>query len=441
MKEQFKQFIEVNKLCDPQDHILLAISGGVDSMTMLHLFLESGFKVAMAHCNFGLRDAESDGDEELVSRTAMNLGVPLYVKRFDTKAYAETHKVSIQMAARDLRYNWFRKLMKEHGLNKIATAHHANDVAETFLINLTRGTGIKGLTGIPVNNNQLIRPLLFATRKEIENYASCEKIGFREDSSNNESKYLRNSIRQSILPLFENLNPSIITTINQTAALLKEASGIYQQHIDQLFAMLTKKTGEIIYVDIEKIKSLQISPTLLFEYISNYGFTFDTATRMIENIDHQPGGTFYSTAFKIVKDRKHYILCPRNQDDGEEYFIEEGQTNFSGPIRLAISSIPISKQFSLKRNKEIGSFDLSKLTFPLVVRRWQHGDYFYPLGMRGKKKLSDYFTNKKISLPEKETTWLVCSGNDIIWVVNHRTDNRYSITKSTREVLQIELLT
>ncbi len=441
MKEQFIHFIEENKLCNPQNRLLLAISGGVDSMTMLHLFLDCGFNVSMAHCNFGLRDAESDGDEEFVSRTAMNLGIPLYVKRFDTKTYAEEHKVSIQMAARDLRYSWFRKLMQEHGFNKIATAHHANDVAETFLINLTRGTGIKGLTGIAINNNQLIRPLLFATRKEIESYATLHEVGFRQDSSNQETKYLRNSIRQSIIPLFENLNPSFIKTINQTTLLLKEASDLYQKHIDQMFGALTRKTAENVYIDIEKIKNQKISPTLLFEYLSQYGFTLDTATRLIENIDSQPGAIYYAAAFKIVKDRKDYIVCARKEDDDEEYLIGEEQTHFDGPISLTLSQISIDAQFILKRNKEIASFDLSKLTFPLILRRWQHGDYFYPLGMRGKKKLSDYFTDKKISLPEKETIWLICSGSDIIWVVNHRTDNRYCITKSTPKVLQIELLT
>lgn len=440
MKEQFLAFIKEQDLFNPKDKILLTISSGIDSMTMLHLFQQCGFDIAIAHCNFSLRGAESDGDEELISRTAQELGIPFHINRFETLKYADENKISIQMAARDLRYKWFDRLAKENNYAKIATAHNANDVVETMLINLTRGTGIHGLTGISVKNNHIIRPILFASRKDITSYASENNLSFREDSSNAETKYLRNAIRHEIIPQFEKLNPSFLKGVIHTAAILNDAEQVFNNHIKNLESRIITQKGTLVSIEIPALKSNKVSAAQLYEIISAYNFTFDTTERMLLNINNQPGATYFSDTHKMVKDRTAYILYPLTENEHEEYLINEDLLTFDGPLKLNIQRLPADKNFTLRRNREVGNFDFDKLQFPLKLRHWRKGDFFYPFGMRGRKKLSDYFSDQKVSIPEKENTWLLCSGDDIIWVVNHRTDNRFCITNSTKEVLQVELL-
>jgi tRNA(Ile)-lysidine synthase len=441
MKEQFLHFNHEHQLIDPDDKILLTVSGGIDSMTMLHLFKECGFDIVIAHCNFCLRGAESDGDQELVECYAHINHIPLHINRFDTLAYADAKKISIQMAARDLRYNWFEKLATENKYNKIATAHNANDVIETFLINLTRGTGIHGLTGISVKNKNIIRPLLFATRNDIVAYSKECDINYREDSSNSETKYLRNAIRHKIIPQFEKLNPAFLKNITHTASILQDAENIFNKSIDDLKKLVINEKEKFIQFNIAELIAQKITPAILYEIIAPYGFSFDTAMRMLKHITNQPGATYFSKTHKVVKDRNNYILYPLEENDCEEYTIQESAIKFEGPVNLKIKRIKADKHFELKRNKEVANFDAEKLIFPLKLRRWQHGDFFFPFGMRGKKKISDYFNDQKISIPEKENTWLLCSGNEIIWIVNHRTDNLHTITKTTKEVVQFELLT
>lgn len=440
MKEQLLIFIKEQDLFSSNDKILLTISGGVDSMTMLHLFKACGFSIAIAHCNFQLRGAESDGDEEFVTRAAQEYGIPIHINRFDTLKYAEENKVSIQMAARDLRYKWFDRLTKENNYTHIATAHNANDVVETMFINLTRGTGIHGLTGIRVKNKNVIRPLLFASRNEILNYVQSEGIKFREDSSNAETKYLRNTIRHNIIPLFEQLNPSFLTNVKHTANILGDAEQVFNRRIEQLKDLITEKKGDVVHLNIAAITNNKLTTPQLFEIISIYGFSYDTAVRMLKNISGLSGSSYYSSTHKIVKDRTSYILYPLTTNENEEYQISSEEAHFDGPIQLQIESIVIEKGFEVRRNREVGTFDKDKLKFPLTLRRWRKGDFFYPFGMRGKKKISDYFSDQKISIPEKENTWLLCAGEDIIWIVNHRTDNRFCITNGTKEIVQIELL-
>ena len=440
MKEQFLDFIKENKLFNRDEKILLTVSSGIDSMCMLHLFIDCGFNIAITHCNFCLRGAESDGDQEFIERFAQKNRIPIHINRFDTLAYAHTHKQSIQMAARELRYNWFNRLAKENNYTKIATAHNTNDVAETFFINLTRGTGIHGLTGINIVNGNIIRPLLFASRASIIAYTKEHNINYREDSSNAETKYLRNSIRHEIMPLFEKLNPSFLKNITHTASILKDAEVIFNKNIEDLKNLIIHKKGNLIHIEISGLTAQKVTPPLLFEIIQPYGFSYDTAIRMLKNISNQPGAAYFSKTHKIVKDRTSYILFQLTENDHEEYLIKDKQSLFKGVINLKLDQKSVDKDFVLIRDKAIGIFDSEKLSFPLKLRRWQHGDYFYPYGMRGKKKLSDYFNDQKISVPEKENTWLLCSDKDIIWVVNHRTDNRYCITNTTKEVLQVELI-
>jgi tRNA(Ile)-lysidine synthase len=439
MKDQFLKFISEHQLCTKDNNILLTVSGGIDSMCMLHLFHSCGYNIAIAHCNFGLRGAESDGDEEFISRTAQNMRIPIHINRLDTLTYSEQHKISIQMAARELRYNWFDQLAKENNYSHIATAHNANDVAETFFINLTRGSGIHGLTGIKIKNNNIIRPLLFADRKGIKEFVSKNNIAFREDSSNADTKYMRNSIRHNIIPEFEKLNASFVKNAIHTTRILSEAEKIFNNHIKNLSKLIISEEGNLKHFGISEMLTQELSPALLFELLSPYGFTFDTAERMIENIHQQPGAVYFAENYKIVKDRTSYILYPLQVNEHESYSIEEGTKTFNHELKLSIQKIKTGSGFELKRNREVGTFDADKLTFPLTLRRWKHGDFFYPFGMRGKKKLSDYFSDQKVSVPEKENTWILCSGDAIVWVVNHRTDNRFRVTNNTKEVIQIEV--
>lgn len=440
MKEQFLTFIKEQNLVTPEDKILLTVSGGIDSMTMLHLFKSCGFNVSIAHCNFTLRGAESDGDEELVTRTAQQLGIALHINRFDTLAYAEQYKLSIQMAARELRYNWFNQLAQTNNYARIATAHNANDVVETMLINLTRGTGIHGLTGIGVINGDIIRPLLFASRTQIEQYVKENNIAYREDSSNAETKYIRNEIRHNIIPRFEQLNPAFRTGITNTARILNDVETVYNAHIERLKTLVIKQENTLYHIQIAALINHAVTAPQLFELLSEYDFTFDTAENMLKNLSGQPGACYYSRTHKIVKDRSSFILYPLKVNEVESYTIQKGDCSFDGEIKLELNTFLSNDDFTLKRNREVGSFDIDKLSFPLTLRRWKKGDIFYPFGMRGKKKISDYFSDQKMSIPEKENTWILCSAEDIIWVVNHRTDNRFCITKNTREILQIELI-
>ncbi len=440
MKEQFLKFIDDHKLFESNDSCLLTVSGGIDSIAMLYLFYECGFNFAVAHCNFSLRGEESDGDEAYVTKIVREMKIPFHVIRFNTVEYATKHKLSIQMAARDLRYGWFEELSNKYQYKWIATAHNANDVVETFFINLTRGTGIHGLTGINLVNKNVIRPLLFATRSEINHYVEQLGVMYREDSTNADTKYMRNAIRHNILPELERLNPAFLSNVINTTQILAEVENVYEKHLLNMKDDLFQKSGDGFEISFEHIREQNVSPCIFYELLQPYGFTFDASEKMLNLEKGQSGSVFYSDKWKMVRDREAFYLNPLKETEVEEYFIYEGDEQFKGPVSFQIKHLKAEKNFVLKRNKEVGIFDAGKLSFPLRLRKWQQGDYFYPFGMKGKKKLSDYFINQKLSLFDKENVWILCSGEDIIWVVNHRTDNRFCITKSTKEVVQVELI-
>lgn len=439
MIEEFYTYIKKENLIDSGDRVLLTISGGIDSMTMLDLFMKSNLKFSLAHCNFSLRGAESDGDQEFLERFVLNNKLELFSKRFDTVEFAKKNNISIQMAARDLRYTWFNKIADEYGFTKIATAHNLNDVVETFFINLTRGTGIHGLTGIKPKNNNIIRPLLFAKRKQIKKYSFENNVSYREDSSNAETKYLRNAIRHKIIPVLEELNPSFIDSVGHTTTILKSAEDSFNKHINEIKKDVISTENGSIFLSIDRLTELDINPALLFELLNPYGFTFDTITRLLRAIKSQPGKVFYSHTHKLVIDRKSLIIQELSTIESEEYLIAENQEELKYPLELSLKQIEVDEAFSIVRNRSVATFDADKLCFPLKLRRWKHGDIFHPFGMKGKKKLSDYFTDQKLSIIAKENIWILCCGEEIIWVVNHRSDNRYMVTKNTKRVLQIEL--
>jgi len=438
MLDQFLQYIKKENLFAPSKKILLTISGGIDSVVMAHLFAESGTEFGIAHCNFQLRDHESDEDEIFVKKLAEKLHVEFFVKRFDTTAFANEHGISIQMAARDLRYDWFEEIRRKNEYDFIATAHHQDDRIETFFINLSRGSGLRGLRGMLPKNDKIIRPLFVFTRKEIEAYAGSNNIIFREDSSNQEQKYLRNQIRHEIIPAFKKRNLAFHDEMIQTLDRLRETEEIYSEIILQKKKELLIKKGETYSISINEL--LKISPlnTWLFELLRDFDFNFASCLSIAQSLKGISGKEFFSATHRLIKDREKLIIIPLQKNElRDEYLIDANVMEITAPIHLTFNRIEITADFKIPADPNIACLNVTKITFPLKLRKWKHGDIFYPLGMDKPKKLSDYFIDNKFSINKKEDAWLLCSGDDIVWIVGHRIDDRYKVISSTMELLTV----
>ena len=433
MEKAFKNLIksEFTYLCNAK--LLLAISGGIDSVVLAHLCKNAKLQFSMAHCNFNLRGEESDADENFVVDLADALDVEVFTQSFDTKVYAADAGISIQMAARDLRYNWFDELSSALNYDYILTAHHANDDLETFLINLIRGTGLEGLTGIRSENKKIIRPLLKFSRKEIGAYAAQNNIKWREDSSNISSKYLRNKIRHQIIPVMEDINPQLLESFAKTQVHLNESLNLVEDYIGLLYSEIVSKTTYGYQLKIEFLKKIPNSKAVLYQLLNSFGFSeWDDVNHLL---DAQTGKMVVSETHRLVKDREFLILTEKpSAKENEVYSILEGEE---------IEMLPIGT-FSFNEVEKISETSPNciyvakeSLKYPLTLRKWQEGDVFYPFGMKGKKKLSDFFMDKKLSLPEKENTWLLCSDDKIVWVVNHRADARFAITDPSQKIIKI----
>lgn len=442
MFRSFQNFIASEKLFTSKDKILLAVSGGIDSSVMCHLFYEAGYKFAIAHCNFGLRKEESAKDEAFVKKIAKKYKVPYYSKRFDTNSYAIANKLSVQMAARDLRYEWFEDIRKEDGYDYVAVAHHLDDETETFFINLIRGTGISGLHGILPKKDRIIRPLLFANRKNIEKYAKREKISFREDSSNLSQKYTRNKIRQTIIPSLREMNPSIELTIKKDIERLKEVEQIFRQAIDEkrtaLFTIspLTPGTETVAIKELQKLKPLS---TWLYELLRPYQFNIETVNDIIVSLNKSSGKMFFSSTHRIIKDRANIIITSLFKNENEDIEIDSITASITAPLNLSITKTKKTTEWTVPRSKFIACLDYDKLTFPLKLRKWKAGDWFYPFGMNKKKKLSDFLIDRKISIDQKETIYVLESAGNIVWVAGERIDNRLKISENTKIIYIIKL--
>ncbi len=422
--------------------LLIAISGGVDSVVLAHLLNQLNFDVALAHCNFRLRGNASDLDEAFVQNFAKSQQNNYYITSFETENYAIKNNISIQMAARDLRYTWFDQLIKKQGFDYLLTAHHADDNLETFLINLSRGTGLGGLSGIPVINNQIIRPLLPFSRKEIEAYANANNISWREDLSNAETKYLRNKLRHDVIPLLKEINPNLLESFSKTIEHLKGSKQIVSDRINAIKKEVTIATDKSLKFNVQTLKSLNNPKAYLFEILNPYGFTeWDDVLNLLEA---QSGKQVFSKTHRLIKDRAYLILDKLNiESQLNSHKINESDTNLKVEnFKLKIQNTNSTSLKDLKiTNQKIIYIDKSLLTFPLTVRKWEKGDYFYPLGMRGKKKLSKYFKDEKLSVIDKENIWLLCSNNTIVWIINYRQDDRFKVIKSTKNILKIESTT
>ncbi|MDX9880718.1 MAG: tRNA lysidine(34) synthetase TilS [Prolixibacteraceae bacterium] len=439
MLKQFLTYIREEELFDPLQRVLLAVSGGMDSMVMLYLFQKSGYDFSVAHCNFQLRGGESDGDEQFVANYCDEHNIRLFVTRFDTQEYARQEGISIEMAARDLRYGWFNKLMDEEHFDCLATAHHQDDVMETFFINLGRGTGIRGLSGIKPKSGRLIRPILFADRLSIRNYAALHQIQCREDSSNSDTGIRRNFIRHRILPVLDEFHPSFRKNMLKTIANLNQTEILFQQKIDEIKAVAVAghPWGETIR--ISALGTGDTARTVLFELIREKGFSAEQTNDILGALESGPGKKFYSPSHRLVKDRDELIITALENESPELFYIDENCSYMEKPFRIKMERKERDSSFRFSTNPLVADFDLDRLEFPLILRKWQEGEYFQPLGMKGYKKLSDYFIDEKYSIPEKENAWILASGNKMVWVVGKRIDDRFKITLHTKNVLRISV--
>lgn len=421
------------------NRLLLAVSGGVDSVLMCYLMKESGIQFGIAHCNFQLRGADADADEAFVQQLAQHYGVAFYSVKFNTLQFADENKVSVQMAARALRYDWLEDIRAQNNYVFIATAHHQNDVAETMLYNLTKGTGLAGLHGIAPKSGKLIRPLLFVSKAQIEEQAHTAQLPFRTDASNAETKYVRNKIRHTVIPVLKEINPNLEETYYQNAQRFKEIEQVFQSGIQFYRKKLFQGTEKERLISIAKLHKIEPLRTVLYELLRHYQFNAAQVAQLIEALPHISGKVFYSSTHQIIKDRKFLILSEKTEKDTTFTLIEKDcELLEKSDMQLRFSYHPI-QNYTIPTLPHIAGFDAGKIEFPLLLRRWKTGDYFYPFGMNlKKKKLKRFFTDLKLNLAQKEAAWILTDNRGrIIWVVGYRPDERFKITPKTKEVCQI----
>jgi tRNA(Ile)-lysidine synthase len=438
----FQQIIRSKHLFSAKDSLLIAVSGGVDSVVLCELCKQSGFSFTIAHCNFKLRGEESERDEQFVKELGKKYQVKVFVKQFDTSSYAANKKLSIQVAARDLRYAWFEELItKEKVADYLLTAHHADDNAETVLMNFTRGTGLNGLTGIPEKSSYIRRPLLSFTRHAIEEFAGHNKLSFVEDSSNQSVKYTRNLFRREIIPLIEKVYPQVKENLNSTIQRFGEIEKLYRFATGELIKKLCKTKGNEAHIPVRQLLSYQ-NRALIFEIISPYEFNEKQVDEVLKLAESESGRFIESpnNTFRIIKHRHWFIISPVHSEESTTIVIEEKDKAVLFSLgNLELSTQRMQSPVGLASSSKVASLDAKGLQFPLLLRKWKQGDYFYPLGMKKKKKLSRFFIDQKLSKPEKEKAWVLEMDKKIIWVVGMRIDERYKVTEKTEKVLKVIL--
>nr|WP_122120385.1 tRNA lysidine(34) synthetase TilS [Alistipes megaguti] len=438
--EAFQHYIDENNLATHDDRILLTVSGGVDSMVMLSLFVRCGYTVGVAHCNFQLRGAESDEDEVLVQKEAAKYGVPCYNRRFETAAEMERTGESMEMAARRLRYAWFDELSRQEGYTVVAIAHHADDSIETFFINLLRGTGLRGLTGISTQVGKVIRPLLFASRREILEYAAANHIPYREDSSNRSTKYLRNKIRLGLIPRIREINPKFTSLMCRNLARLTDAQLFINHGIERIRALAVTSDAGIDTIHLDRIDPAFPHEFVIYELLNSaYGFKGDVIDSLCHALEQgATGRRFYARDHVATIDRGRILVSPIAPEDPCLVSVPKGtQRSYCGNAVLYFEYCDIDTIKNFGVPEQIAQLDADRLQFPLTLRRWKEGDWFIPFGMSGRKKVSDFLIDAKVSLPEKQRQFVLLSGDDIVWLVGRRIDDRYRLTSTTENVLRI----
>ena len=438
MYNRFAEFIQSHRLFEPHEKVLLAVSGGIDSMVLMHLFEKSGFNYGVVHCNFQLRDDDSMGDELFVKEQVLQHGVPFYSTRFETREHAAVNGISIEMAARELRYEYFEQIRFNNSYDYIATAHHQDDVLETFFLNLSRKTGIRGLSGIREKNGKVIRPLLFAGRREIEEYARLNDVGSREDRTNSEMIYQRNYIRHNIMPALQGLNPAFRANLAETVSNLREVEEVYSYVLKQAKEQVIYPAGNGWEIHASRLIEFPFPKVLLYEILSEFNFNPAIARQVYNSLESLPGKQFYSKTHRLVKDRENLFVTPLPQNEERIFYIEEDDLEIFAPFELTVEKTD-ADNFSIIKSPEAACIDLEKIEFPLLIRKWKQGDYFCPLGMTGFKKVSDFLIDNKVPVHLKENTWVLCSGQDIVWVMGYRLDNRFRIAPETKRIMIVKV--
>lgn len=437
MQVELAAFIDEQRLITPKDRVLLGVSGGVDSMSLLHLLVRLGHQVSVAHMNFGLRGEASDQDEALVKETSNLLHVPFFTKQVATADYAKEQGISIQMAARDLRYQWFYELVEAHHFDFLATAHNADDNLETVLFNLSKGTGIKGLRGIKPKEGHVVRPLLFAEKRKILAYARSNAVLWREDASNAEVKYSRNKIRHEVIPALKSINPSIISHFENTRLRITGTEQVLLQKVTEIKEQYTSLSEGILYISQDWMTGREADVVILIEILRNYDFSYSQCQNIAKAAD-QSGKIFYSDKFMLNINRGQFIVKPKDESkDSFAIAIESKEGTYQiGDWSLRVSEHPVVAFQKGDAPHEV-FLDSDTVELPLIIRRWEQGDAFQPLGMTGKKKISDFLVDQKVPLIDKAGVLVLESDATICWVVNYRLDDRFKVTDNTQKVLKI----
>jgi len=438
MQYEFLKFLTDKCRCSVNSKYLLAVSGGIDSVVMAHLFHLSGIDFVIAHCNFHLRGEESEADQHFVKETADHLNRKCFIREFDTLAHAEEHGISVQMAARDLRYVWFEELARQNGIDHIAVGHNQNDVVETALLNFSRSTGIRGLSGISPRHGKVIRPLLFATRYKIEQFARQNNLLWREDSSNAETKYHRNKIRHTIIPEFETINPAFMKNAAETISRLAQTEVLLDHLLNEIKQTVVTVLPDRYLIHIEKLKQLPANDILLFELLREFGVNQLSVDSILGSFESVPGKQFHTRTHCITRDRSDLIITRKVTPVETELLIERETALISHPVHLTFSIFEMPDSYIIPAGQHTAAFDAGKVSFPLLLRLWKEGDRFRPLGLAGSKKVSDFLINSKVPLPDKKHIWILETGGEIAWIINYRIDDRFKITDQTHKILLIE---
>ena len=438
MVEQFETYRENNGIFTPDNMILAGVSGGIDSIVMLDMFLEGHYNVAVAHCNFQLRGEESDEDEKFVKDICRRHSLKLHTQRFNTTEYAANNRLSIQMAARELRFRWMFELLEEEKYDLLSLGHNLNDSIETMIINLSRGTGLNGLTGISCRSGSVIRPILFATREMIKDYASSKNLEYREDSSNSQTRYTRNKIRHRVLPVLEEINPSILRSLEETSEYLQSAYIIYEQAIRDRKDQIIESDGKFEYCIISELRKLSPLNTWIYEIFKGWNFRKQQVNDILRLIDGDTGKQVYGKSHTITRDRDRLLISPVKKDLSKPVLLNSYGELRNSDFFKKVEILP-ANSIKLSDDSGIAHIDADLIKYPLTIRKWEDGDYFYPLGMKGRKKVSDLLIDMKIPLPEKEDIHIIESEDNIIWVIGLRIDDRFKISKSTRDVMILHI--
>ncbi len=418
--------------------VLLALSGGMDSVVLAEVLHQLGVRFGIAHCNFQLRGEESEGDEALAKTLAAKYDVPYFSVKFDTEAYMAERKVSIQVAARELRYQWLHEVREANGFHYLATAHHLNDNIETVLHNFIKGTGIKGLRGMLPKNGRLIRPLLEVSREEIAAFCQANNLTYREDSSNASSKYTRNKIRHHLVPLIADINPGFQEAFADRLKIFSELEETYTLRFNKIAKQLFLKRGNDVYIPIIKLQQLKQRRSILFEHLKPFGFNAAQIDDMLAALDSDSGKQFLSEQARVVKDRRFFIVTDLAKGNRGAIYIEHANdlVKLDG-FSLHCAAVEAATAV-IGKEKAHAFLDLDKVKFPLLLRPWRQGDYFYPFGMKlKKKKVSKYFKDQKMPIHQKENVWILESDQRVVWIVGERIDERFKVTDQTQKVLVI----